>query len=352
MISLSARKQLRDYMLEVTLDIPAGQCLALVGPTGCGKTTTLRLIAGLEQPDSGHLTLGDQVLLDTEHRVNLSPQQRHVGFVFQDYALFPHLSVLSNVMYGGRARVRGKQAALDLAREALRKVQLEGVENLHPGQLSGGQQQRVALARALASEARLLLMDEPLSALDAVTRRQVRGELRALIATLGVPTICVTHDVADAVTLGDVIGVMREGHIVQLGTRRQLLSQPRDAFVAEFLGINLLTGQARLRDDEVAEVQCGGHTFYTLSQIAGDVLITCHPSDIALSLQPPESSAMNVLRARVTSISHLGGRTRVTVENGVSLIAELTHLSEERLGLEMGMEVYASFKASALRAYT
>jgi molybdate transport system ATP-binding protein len=352
MIRVTVSKALRDFSLDVDFTVNEGQCLVLVGPTGCGKTTTLRLIAGLADADEGSIELDGEFLLDTKRRLSLPPQRRHVGVVFQDYALFPHLSVLRNVTYGAAARGVPRAQAEALAREALERVQLPGLEHVKPTQLSGGQQQRVALARALASGARMLLMDEPMSALDPHTRRQVRSELRALISDVGLQTICVTHDVADALTLGDVIGVMKQGKIVQLGDRRELLSQPRDAFVAEFLGINLLSGTARQQEEGLAAVTVGPHTFYSLSDLSGEVMMTFHPSDVSLSLTPPESSAMNVFRGRVSSLSHLGGRTRVTVEDGISIIVELTHSSEERLGLESGKEVYASFKASALQVYT
>lgn len=352
MTSIILYKTLREYDLDVSFDVQAGQCLALIGPTGCGKTTTLRIISGIEQPARGRVEIDEHVLLDTERGINLPPQKRHVGFVFQDFALFPHLTVLGNVMYSAAVRALSKSEGLAVAQQALQRVRLEGVENVKPAQLSGGQQQRVALARALASGAQLLLMDEPMSALDAFTRRQVRSELKALIADLGLQTIIVTHDVTDALTLGDVIGVMLEGKLVQVGTQRQLLSQPRNAFVAEFLGVNLLSGQARTRGNDLSEVRVGGQTFYALSQVSGEVLVTFHPWDVSISLIEPESSAMNVLKGRLTSISHLGGRTRVTVENDVTIIAELAQASEERLALQLGQEVWASFKASALRLYT
>ena len=230
MIAVQVTRRLRDFTLQADFTVGDGQCLALVGPTGCGKTTTLRLIAGLLEPDAGHILLDNQPLVDVTRRINLPPQQRQLGVVFQDYALFPHLTVLANVMYGARARGATRRAAEDAAREALRRAHLPGFETLRPGQLSGGQQQRVALARALASGARALLMDEPLSALDALTRRQVRGEVHEIIRAAGLQTIVVTHDVADALTLGDQIGVMQEGQIVQFGSRQELLAQPRTPF--------------------------------------------------------------------------------------------------------------------------
>lgn len=351
MTSVSLYKRLRSFDLEVAFELQPGTCLALIGPTGCGKTTALRLIAGLDRPEHGRVLICDQTVVDTEARLWLPPEKRRVGLVFQDYALFPHLTVLGNVTYSAAARAMGKAKAVQAAREALARVQLPGVEDVRPSELSGGQQQRVAIARAIVSGAQLLLMDEPMSALDALTRRQVRSDLKALITELKLDTIVVTHDVADALTLGDVVGVMQEGKLVQIGSRRDLLASPRSPFVAEFLGINLLSGVASPHDDGLTEVTCGEHVFYGLTPMEGETLVTLQPWDITLSIEPPETSAVNVLKGTLTSLSHLGGRTRVVVENGVSLVAELTHISEERLGLRLGQTVYASFKASALRLH-
>lgn len=352
MIELDVTKALRHFHLEVQLRLPGNGCVALVGPTGCGKTTTLRLIAGLETPDSGHIIVDGETLVDTERRVNVPVRQRRTGLVFQDYALFPHMDVLQNVMYGIGRRGLSRRQAHEQALEVLRRVHLQGLERARPVQLSGGQQQRVALARAIASEPSLLLMDEPLSALDPTVRRQVRTELKAFIAELGIQTIIVTHDVVDAMTLGDTICVMDQGRIIQTGDRSELLSRPRNTFVAEFLGINLLNCVARPAAEEgLYEAVCGDVRFYTFDEAEGEALLRCDPWDVSLSRQPPQGSAVNIMRGKVTQLAHLGGRTRVTIENGVSLVAELTHLSEAQLALKPGDEVYASFKASATHVY-
>lgn len=351
MISVDVRKQLRDFLLEVAFEVAEGECMALVGPTGCGKTTVLRLLSGLLEPDAGRIALNGTMALDTGQKLSLPPQQRRVGVVFQDYSLFPHMTVLQNVAYGARARGASRSQATSAALEALERVGMAEQAALRPPRLSGGQQQRVALARALASGARALLMDEPMSALDASTRRQVRAELRRLIKTLGLTTIVVTHDVVDALTLGDVLCVMREGQVVQIGDRRELLSRPRDRFVAEFLGINLLQGVADAGPDGLTAVQCDGAVFYSSDDVRGEVLLTCDPREIVLSREQPNDSSLNILHGRVASVAHFGAQTRIAIENGVSITAEITHLSEGRLGLQVGTEVYASFKASAARAY-
>jgi molybdate transport system ATP-binding protein len=351
MILFEVHKQLRDFPLQVQFEVAEGQCLALVGPTGCGKTTVLRLLAGLLEPDQGLISLNGTVVLDTTRGLNLSPQQRRVGVVFQDYSLFPHMTVLQNVAYGARARGAGRSQAHGTAMAALERVGMQEHAAVRPTRLSGGQQQRVALARALASGAQVLLMDEPMSALDATTRRQVRAELRRLIKSLGLTTIIVTHDVVDALTLGDVLCVMREGKVVQIGDRRELLSRPRDRFVAEFLGINLLQGMAEPGPAGLTAVNCEGTIFYSTDDVQGEVLLTCDPREVVLSREQPDGSSLNVLHGRVSAIAHFGAQTRISIQDGVDLTAEITHLSEERLGLQVGTEVYASFKASAARAY-
>ncbi len=351
MIRVNFSKQLRDYTLDVDFEVVSGSCMALVGPTGCGKTTTLRLIAGLETPDAGAIEIDGDLLVDAERRVLVPPQERRLGVVFQDYALFPHMSVLQNVMYGATARGVGKKQAERQAHEALTRVKLTGLQNQKPWQLSGGQQQRVALARAIASDPRALLMDEPLAALDVGTRRHVRSELRGIITELGMQTIIVTHDVVDALSLGDTICVMDNGRIIQIGDRAELLSRPRTQFVADFLGVNLLPCTAGALRDGLREIHCGSAVFYTTDDAEGDALLTCNPWDVSLSRERPGGSALNILRGRISEMAHVGGRTRVTVEDGVSLAAEITHASEQRLNLHIGEEIYASFKASAARVY-
>jgi len=359
MLSVELRKRLRDYELEVAFEVAPGRCHVLIGPTACGKTMTLRMIAGLERPDAGRVSLNGQALFDAERGVALPPERRHVGFVFQSYALFPHLSVLENVAFGLRARGTSSREARDRAREVLERVHLPGVEHVRPGRLSGGQQQRVAVARALAGNSDVLLLDEPMAALDTQTRRRVRDELRSVIDGLDVATVVVTHDPVDALTLGQVISVMQEGRLCQTGTRQELLARPRNEFVAEFLGLNLLRGEAQSTESGLTEVRCGEQRFYSLQPAAGPVFLTCHPSDITLSRERPQGSALNVLHGRVVSLSRLGAATRVALvpegvaaSNGSTLVAEISHLSEQELGLHEHDEVYAVFKASATEVYS
>jgi ABC-type sulfate/molybdate transport systems ATPase subunit len=226
---------LRAYALRVGLTVGAAETVALVGPSGAGKSTVLRAVAGLLHPDAGRIALGEDVWFDAARRIRLPPERRAVGLVFQDHALFPHLTVLQNVAFGGTpAR----------ARELLERFGIAPLAGENPGRLSGGERQRVALARALARDPGVLLLDEPLSALDAHTRAVVRGELAGLLRDLAIPALLVTHDHRDALALADRIGVVVDGELRQLGTAGELLRAPADPFVARFTGANVVGGLA------------------------------------------------------------------------------------------------------------
>ncbi|WP_309572876.1 ABC transporter ATP-binding protein [Deinococcus sp.] len=223
---------------DVSLTVAAGETLTLLGPSGCGKSTVLRCVAGLEQPDAGRVEIGGRDV------TGLPPENRHVGLVFQDYALFPHLSVLGNVAYGPRRRGQSRAVAEARARQVLALVSLEALESRRVTQLSGGQQQRVALARALATNAGLLLLDEPLSNLDEQRREELRSDLRALFARVGAGVLLVTHDQREALALSGRVAVMRAGRVVQQGAAREVFERPATAWVAAFLGwANVLPGE-------------------------------------------------------------------------------------------------------------
>jgi molybdate transport system ATP-binding protein len=224
-LSVELAVPLRSFRLELSLAV-AAETVAIVGPSGAGKSTVLRAIAGLLRPESGRVALDDDVWFDSSTRVDRAPEDRSVGMVFQQYALFPHLSVQKNVEFGGKQRAADMMERLGIAHLA----------RARPLQLSGGERQRVALARALARSPKVLLLDEPLSALDPHTRDLVRAELAGHLAGLGLPTLLVSHDVADAVALADRVGVIRDGRIVQLGTPAELAAAPADEFVARVFG--------------------------------------------------------------------------------------------------------------------
>jgi molybdate transport system ATP-binding protein len=327
---------LRSFPLS--LDVELGrETLALVGPSGAGKSSVLRAIAGLLRPEQGRIALGARVWLDTEAGIDLPPEQRSVGLVFQEYALFPHLDVRRNVAFGGRERVD----------ELLERFRISHLAQARPVDLSGGQRQRVALARALARDPAVLLLDEPLSALDAHTRGVVRGELAEVLGELGLPTLLVTHDFEDAAALADRVGVIVDGRILQLGQAAELLAAPADAFVASFTGANLLHGTARPGADGLTEVVLDtGGSMYSADGGEGRVGLAVYPWEIALARSQPADSAVNHLRGAVRSVVVLGNRVRVRVG---PLTAEITAGSADRLELREGEPVVASFKATASR---
>lgn len=219
----------------LNLKIASGSFTTLLGPSGCGKTTLLRLIAGLEQPDSGTIRIGDKLVYDANNRIYMPPQQRELGMVFQDFALWPHMTVYENVAFGLKARGKRKQVAEQVA-QAIEAVRLQGFEKRYPHQLSGGQQQRVAFARSIASHAGLILFDEPLSALDALLRDEMREELVQMVRSLGVTAVYVTHDQTEAMSMSDTIIVMKQGEVLQRGKPEEIYHAPNHPFVAQFVG--------------------------------------------------------------------------------------------------------------------
>ena len=326
---------LRSFALELALEVGA-EPLALVGPSGAGKTTLLHAIAGLVRPERGRIEAGE-TWFDSARGIDLPPERRSVGLVFQDYALFPHLSVEENVRFGARGPVS----------PTLKRLGIDGLAHVRPGELSGGERQRVALARALAREPRVLLLDEPLAALDAATRIGVRSYLRTLLRGLGLPTLLVTHDYADAVTLATRVGVLVEGRLVQLGTPKELLTAPATPFVADLVGGNLLFGRAARRDDGLTEVVLeDGTRILSTDDGDGDVALLVYPWEITLSHAAGDDSSRNHVRGAVEELVPIANRVRVRVG---PLTAEVTAASAERLGLQVGEQVVASFKATGAR---
>jgi len=264
------------------------------------------------------------------------PERRHVGLVYQDYALFPHLTVRQNVEYARRHR----------ADAYLERFGIEHLAAARPSELSGGERQRVALARALAREPKVLLLDEPLSALDAHTKVEVRAELQHLLAALELPVVLVTHDFEDAAALADEVGVVVDGKLRQLGTAADLVASPRDAFVARFTGANLLHGHADPSRGESRVRLADGTLISVAEPVRGDVAVAVYPWDVTVSSSAPDSSALNVVHGSITTISELGNRARVTIG---PISAEITAESLRRLELAVGRTAYASFKATGAR---
>ena len=326
---------LRSFELELTLEVE--RTVALVGPSGAGKTSVLRAIAGLVRPRAGRIALGGDVWFDGERRVFLAPDERRVGLVFQEYALFPHLTVRQNVAYSRTGR----------ADELLERFRISHLAAARPGELSGGERQRVALARALAREPGVLLLDEPLAALDAHTKADVRVELQELLHDFALPTLVVTHDYEDAVALAGTVGVVVDGRMRQIGTPQELVARPRDPFVAFFTGANLLRGRAAANDGELTSIRLEtGELLYSTDELHGDVGVVVYPWDVSLARTPLSGSALNVVRGELGPLVSVGNRVRVAVG---PLTAEVTSASAEALELANGGVAYASFKATGTR---
>jgi molybdate transport system ATP-binding protein len=330
-LELDIAVALRSFELRLGLSVGA-ETVALVGPSGAGKTTVLRAISGLRQPDSGRIALGDRVWFDAAKKVDLPPERRSVGLVFQEYALFPHMTVRANVAFGGSARVG----------ELLERLRISHLADERPGALSGGERQRVALARALARDPRVLLLDEPLAALDAHTRAVVRGELQDVLATLALPTLIVTHDFRDAAALAGRIGVVLDGRLRQQGTAAELVAHPADAFVAAFTGGNLLPGRA---DGGVAIALDGGGTVRAAEPASGRVGVAVYPWEVEVALQAP-SDGLNAVAGTVHGIAPEGGRVHLRVGD---VVVERPAEEVERLGLGNGAQAWAIFPPEAVR---
>jgi molybdate transport system ATP-binding protein len=340
------------FTLAVELAADPGAPLVVVGESGAGKTTLLRLLAGLDWPTSGRISLDAEVWYDGRAATRRPAWERQVGYVAQDYALFPHLTAVDNVAFGLRAAGQRASAARARAREQLVRLGVGDLVERRPAQLSGGQQQRVALARALVREPRLLLLDEPLAALDAKTRGSARAEIRELVRGLSCVTVYVTHHPTDALVLGDRVVVLEGGRITQSGSRDDLLRHPRSAYVAALLGTNLFTGVVVERGNGVARVR----TPDGMLEVAdpGDVrtvMVTVNPRDITLYTAPPTASARNQIRGRIVELSPQppdGERVRVVLDSTPPLVAEVTRAAVVGLGLAEGQDVFAGFKATGV----
>jgi molybdate transport system ATP-binding protein len=348
-VSLAADVAVRRGTLDLRLDLEVadGEVLAVLGPNGAGKSTLLRVLAGLLPPDGGRVTVDGRTWDDVPAGTRLPPHRRALGVVFQDALLFPHLSVADNVGYGLRTRGRRRSEARATAAAWLERVGLDSLGDRRPAQLSGGQAQRAALARALVGDPALLLLDEPLSALDARTRLTVRAELRRHLAAFGGSTVLVTHDPVDAMALADRVVVVEGGRVVQEGPPAEVARRPRTDYVARLVGLSLLPGtghgtQVRLDDGGVVAVA---------EEVSGPVFAAVRPESVALYRSRPDGSPRNVWRLRLTGATPHGATVRCDLAGEVPLVADVTATAFAELGLEPGAEVWAAVKASEVTVY-
>ena len=333
---------------RVDLSVRHGELFTLLGPSGCGKTTLLRLLAGFYQPDRGEIRFGDRVVSGRP------PYERNIGMVFQNYALWPHMTVAGNVTYGLRLRKLPTGEIGARLAEGLRKVNLTGYESRYPGQLSGGQQQRVALARALVLNPDLLLLDEPLSNLDAKIRVQVRAEIKKLQRQLGITTIYVTHDQEEALSLSDRVAVMKDGRVQQVGAPKELYERPRTRFVADFVGTNnLVPGQVRERAGTslVVDTALGPLRAVAEGPVGERCVLAIRPENVAIAAGTEGTGEGNMVHGRVGFVAYLGSALRYDVESasGQVLQADIRDPWHHE-PLSVGREVAITFPASVTLA--
>jgi len=338
--------------IHATFDLPASgaNVAVLFGPSGGGKTTILRCLAGLDRPQSGQIQFAHQTWFNAEHNVMLPPQRRGIGFLFQDYGLFPHLSVEANVGYGlRRLRFRVRRQRIS---ELLTILDLEGLRERKPNELSAGQQQRVALARAVAPSPRLLLLDEPLSALDAPTREALRRELRRLLVQFATPAIVVTHDLSEAIALADTAIIIEQGKILQAGPLSEVFSRPADDRVARIVGVETIeAGVVTSINEGLAAVRVGSVDLLAVARDVplGPVSVFIRGEDVILErVSATDSSARNRLKATVKWITPEGALVRVGLDAGMALTALITRPACESLHLQPGDSLVALIKAPAI----
>ncbi len=341
------RTQLGSLRLDCDLSVESDVTVAVLGPNGAGKTTLLRVVAGLTPVDEGRVEVDGTVFEDTATRTWLTPEARRVGFVFQDHGLFPHLSVLDNVAFGLRARGVDRATAHARANEWLERVDLTRHVASRPSALSAGESQRAALARALVTDPEVLLLDEPLAAVDASGRLELRRALRRHLATFTGVRLVVTHDPLEAASLAERVVVLEDGRITQEGPFTEVSSRPRSAWIARMAGLNLLRGV--VSDGTMVVDDGSGLTVAT--GIQGPALATIQPRAVALYRQAPEGSPRNVLRCMVTGVDPEGDRWRIRLEGPFPLVAEVTPAAAAELRLAEGGEVFAVVKATEVDVY-
>lgn len=334
----------QSFHLDLSLAITPGKTVALLGPNGSGKSTAVATLAGLLALDHGRISLGGKTLDDPDRNVFVPPEGRRVGVMFQDYLLFPHMSVMENIAFGLRNRQRNRKQTLAKAGEWIDRLGLQGLSARRPATLSGGQAQRVALARALVIEPDLLLLDEPLSALDVTTRIELRRTLGEHLASFRGPRLLITHDPTEAFLLADEIHVIEQGRITQAGTADDIRLRPRTAYVADLAGSNLFRGVA-----QGGVIETGGHLLHIADHsVSGPVLATIRPAAITVHLREPEGSPRNSWKTSIDLIEHLGDRVRLRTDAPLPLTAEITELATRALELTEGARVWVSIKATEI----
>jgi molybdate transport system ATP-binding protein len=347
MLNADIRLRLSRLNLDAVFTAQAGEVVALLGPNGSGKSTVLRALAGLLRLDGGRVELDGVVLEDPVRHTRVTAEKRPIGLMFQEYLLFPHMSALENVAFGLRARGVGRRAARERAAAALERLDVAKVASARPGAMSGGQQQRVAMARVLVTEPKLLLLDEPLAALDVSTKTDVRRQLRSTLRASHAANVLVTHDLLDAVALADRMLVIENGEIVQTGTPGEVTARPRSRYVADLIGVNLLRGTARGAAVELD----GGGRLVSAGDRSGPVLAVIVPNAVAVSRDRPDTAPANLWHGQIGAVDLLGDRVRVGVDGTPAITAEVTPVAVDQLKLDDGGDLWAWVDPSAVTVY-
>ncbi len=353
MLEATLKKGLRDFTLDIdSLTVNDGETVGLLGSNGAGKSTVLKLVSGLLKPDAGRVVLDGHVLNDTSARICLSPEERNIGYMFQNYALFPHMTAAENIAYGLKMQ---KMPKTDIAARVEELTTILGIAEIADEpvtKMSGGQRQRTALARALAPRPSLLLLDEPLSALDSKTQEKLRRELASVIKSEGISCILVTHTVADALTIADTLSVIDKGRIIDTGTPEAIVHNPTYGFVTAD-NPNMFRGEVVVKDNGIVFVSVGSVSFRVVTSLSGMVSVSVRPEELILSRERFVSTALNVFEGTITKIESVGtGDERyVFVDIGIPLAAAVTKQSVERLGLVEGDRITVTCKATAVQVF-
>lgn len=339
-------KDMGEFFLKnVSLDVAPGEYLMILGPTGAGKTILLETIAGIYPPDEGKVYLNDRDI------TGLPPRKRNIGMVYQDFMLFPHLNVQENISYGMRSKKCNKQEVLQKVNQLTDLLGISHLLKRHPVTLSGGEKQRISIARALIMEPKILLLDEPLSALDTETRARLRRELRRIHALTRTTMIHVTHSFDEAFLLGNRMAIMNNGEIVQTGEPGEVFRKPNSRFVAEFLGVtNVFQGEAIMDNGEPC-VKVNGLKIRSASTGSGQVYASVRPEDILVSFSPIASSARNSFQGEIQEISDAGIVLKITVDAGIPFVAAVTRRSFLDMELNQGKKVFLTFKATDVHVF-
>jgi molybdate transport system ATP-binding protein len=336
-----------SFELDVDLKVEPGEVVAVLGPNGAGKTSILRGLAGLLPLDAGRVALDGVVLEEPAASVLVPSERRPIGMVFQDYLLFPHLTVVDNIAFGLRSRGTPRPAATATARQWLERVGLAAEAERKPGSLSGGQAQRVALARALATNPALLLLDEPMAALDASTRVELRRDLRRHLESFRGVRLLVTHDPVEAMAMADRLVILEHGRVLQSGTPAEVTQRPRSRYVADLVGVNLFRGRASNNVITIA----GGGSLMATGATDGEVFAVVHPRTVALYRTRPDGTPRNVWEGRAVDLDFEGDRVRVRLEGTPAIVAEVTPAAVRELSLDRGDPVWVAVKATEINVY-